>query len=177
MEVQGAAQDSGVETEGDQESNDSSLSSVSLGNAPAPLVQAPPANSNSSMPNSQPVASTSNATPEPSFLHPSNLQPPPSVTEDGYLGDCSSDGGNEKNFPMPPHLLKRLVKNGNRSCSCHPEPTQQPSPSAVNSAENNEGIDPPAGLSFQNLSPSNSSGSVVTLGTKSINYFRSWQSQ
>ena len=36
------------------------------------------------------------------------------VTEDGYLGDCSSDGGNEKNFPMPAHLLKRLVKNSNK---------------------------------------------------------------
>jgi hypothetical protein len=27
--------------------------------------------------------------------------------EDGYLGDCSSDGGNEKNFPMPPERLTR----------------------------------------------------------------------
>ena len=110
-----AAQDSGVETEGDQESNDSSLSSLS--NPAPPLLQAPPTNNNN-----QPQPSTSNASRnEPSFLHPNNLQPPPSVTEDGYLGDCSSDGGNEKNFPMPAHLLKRLVKNGNKSCPCHPE--------------------------------------------------------
>ena len=47
---------------------------------------------------SQPRSSTT--TPEPAFVHPNNLQPPLSVTEDGYLGDCSSDGGNEKNFPM-----------------------------------------------------------------------------
>ena len=34
------------------------------------------------------VPTTSRNTPEPlkSFLHPNSLQPPPSVTEDGYLG-------------------------------------------------------------------------------------------
>lgn len=140
-----AQQDSGVETEGDQESNDSSLSSVSLGN-PQPPVQAQPTFSMPSSPASVPTSSM--ATPEPAFARPSsnnNFQPPPSVTEDGYLGDCSSDGGNEKNFPMPAYLLKRLVKNGSKSCPCHPEQLQN-APS--------EAVDPPAGLSFQNLSPS-----------------------
>jgi len=170
------APDSGVETEGDQESNDSSLSSVSLGN-PTPPVQAPPiVASTSSRANaggaSASLSNLSGATPEPAFVNPNKLQPPPSVTEDGYLGDCSSDGGNEKNFPMPAHLLKRLVKNSNKTCPCHPE--QQPSSSsnassatsssaavaaAVAPSDNAISADtfePPAGLSFQNLSPSNS---------------------
>jgi len=166
------AQDSGVETEGDQESNDSSLSSVSLGN-PNPPVQVPPAvastssrslnvNPSAGAMSSQPRSSTT--TPEPAFVHPNNLQPPLSVAEDGYLGDCSSDGGNEKNFPMPAHLLKRLVKNSSKACPCHPE--QQPS-SSSNSLQASiasppsenlciDSIDPPAGLSFQNLSATNS---------------------
>ena len=55
-------------------------------------------NAGTMMPSSQPRSSAT--TPEPAFVHPNNLQPPLSVTEDGYLGDCSSDGGNEKNFPM-----------------------------------------------------------------------------
>jgi len=157
-----AQQDSGVETEGDQESNDSSLSSVSLGNPQAP-VQAQPTFSMPASPTSAPTAaassSSSRATPEvPAFARPfaNNFQPPPSVTEDGYLGDCSSDGGNEKNFPMPAHLLKRLVKNGNKSCPCHPEQLQ--SSAAVNS---NEVVEPPAGLSFQNLSQVDQSGYQV----------------
>jgi len=221
-------QDSGVETEGsgiepDQESNDSSLSSVSFSN-PTPPVQAPPvlASTSSRSLNINPSAAGANAmslpnssgtTPEPAFVHPNNLQPPLSVTEDGYLGDCSSDGGNEKNFPMPAHLLKRLVKNSNKACPCHPE--QQPGPASsssnlsssasvgplvplpedaiagrissnvmseismkfqpedVNGISLNtcrpristisDTIDPPAGLSFQNLSPSKSA-SVAGLG-------------
>jgi len=166
------AQDSGVETEGDQESNDSSLSSVSLGNPPPP-VQAPPAVASTSSrslnvnPNAgaMPLQPRSSATtPEPAFVHPNNLQPPLSVAEDGYLGDCSSDGGNEKNFPMPAHLLKRLVKNSTKACPCHPE--QQPSSSSnllqapiIPPQPENlciDSIDPPAGLSFQNLSATNS---------------------
>ena len=164
----GGAPDSGVETE-DQESNDSSLSNVSLGGPIQPQVQAQPvvaisdsfqvpslsavaiAGSSSMM--SAASSSSSRNTPEPlpSFLHPNNgLQPPPSVTEDGYLGDCSSDGGNEKNFPMPSHLLKRLV-NG-KPCHCHPE-----SKSDCNSnASDSEAPDPPAGLSFQNVSSTSS---------------------
>ena len=145
-------QDSGVETEGDQESNDSSLSSVSLG-IPQPPVQAQPVATNSNINNNFPMPSVSSAsasrtTPEPSFAHPSSLQPPPSVTEDGYLGDCSSDGGNEKNFPMPAHLLKRLATN--KSCPCHPEKAAALSDSEV--------VEPPAGLSFQNVSSSATSG-------------------
>lgn len=180
-------QDSGVETEGDQESNDSSLSSVSLGNNPNPPVQSPPIAATSSMSSSNsnnefPAIPTSpqvsnRTTPEPvaNFAHPgaNNLQPPASVTEDGYLGDCSSDGGNEKNFPMPAHLLKRLVKNGTKSCPCHPEQLQPISQNnlqdaATGSAMNFgaagssggsetavfEAVEPPAGLSFMNLSPS-----------------------
>merc|ERR1719412_1742800 len=89
--------------------------------------------------------------------------PPPSVTEDGYLGDCSSDGGNEKNFPMPSHLLKRLV-NG-KPCPCHPE-----SKSDCNSnPSDSEGPDPPAGLSFQNVSSSSSSFGYQVL-PQNLNY-------
>ena len=148
---QGGGQDSGVETEGDQESNDSSLSSVSLGN-PQPPVQAQPVATNSNINNNFPMPSVSSAsvssrtTPEPSFAHPNILQPPPSVTEDGYLGDCSSDGGNEKNFPMPAHLLKRLATN--KDCPCHPEKA---------ALSDSEVAEPPAGLSFQNVSASEAS--------------------
>jgi len=167
--------DSGVETE-DQESNDSSLSNVSLGGPiqpptlqvqQQPIVvndsfQVPSLSSSASASiiavagSSSSMMSSSRITPEPlpSFLHPNGLQPPPSVTEDGYLGDCSSDGGNEKNFPMPSHLLKRLV-NG-KSCHCHPE-----SKSDCNSnPSDSEAPDPPAGLSFQNVSSSTSSSSA-----------------
>ena len=99
--MEGAApggQDSGVETEGDQESNDSSLSSVSLG-APGPPIQAPPLATNSPMiaagvpgspnhavpgppmPNSG-VPGPQMSNPEPNFAHP--LQPPPSVTDEQF---------------------------------------------------------------------------------------------
>lgn len=167
MEVHGGGgQDSGVETEGDQESNDSSLSSVSIG-APLPPPQPQFVTANSSGSNSaneafqvplSSVASTSAArsTPEPNlgtFLHPNNVQPPPSVTEDGYLGDCSSDGGNEKNFPMPSHSLKRLV-NG-KSCACHPNEN------SGHLSDPEGSSDPPAGLSFQNLAVSGSFGYQV----------------
>ena len=155
------AQDSGLESDGDLESNlsnDSSLSNVSLG-GPQPQAQAQPNVAANVQPvqipsvagNSSGMSSRNTPDPLPSFLRPNGLQPPPSVTEDGYLGDCSSDGGNEKNFPMPSHLLKRLV-NG-KPCPCHPE-----SKSDCNSnPSDSEGPDPPAGLSFQNVSSSSSS--------------------
>ena len=105
-------------------------------------------------------ASTSNGaldvSPELGSLPP---LPPAAVTEDGYLGDCSSDGGNEKNFPIPPDRLKRF--SGGK-CTCHP----------LEESDDNCGsggggsIDPPAGLAFQNIKPSdliNSCGYQVLL--------------
>ena len=96
--------------------------------------------------------------------------PPLSVTEDGYLGDCSSDGGNEKNFPMPIDTLKRLTS---KNCSCHPPEEVFPAPyppppfpsghsrdvtppsddvRANNDEEDGE-IEPPAGLAFSSVRP------------------------
>ena len=160
MEPAPTGQDSGVETECDLESNDSSISNVSIvvsaaatvptndindANINSDAVPSTSATSNSSTANTFPVPSNpapiSLSTSEASPLSPVNaampsssgLVPPSSVTEDGYLGDCSSDGGNEKNFPMPPEKLKRLL----------------------NQKDPSEGtIDPPAGLAFQNLQPS-----------------------
>ncbi len=112
--------------------------------------------------------SNSRLTPE---ITLNGLQPPPSVTEDGYLGDCSSDGENKKNFPMPAYLVKRLV-NG-KTCPCHPQdklldqqqlmqhtsPTKaRPSGSTERPQSSSfEAVDPPAGLAFQNLAASGSS--------------------
>ncbi len=199
--------DSGVDTEGDQESSDSFMSNVSAGlgppslpppqppqqpsaevsgQPPAPAFadeepQPGPSNSASanqtrptstsaagtamSPPNSTTSSSVSDSnpeTPEPpvssSMAGPSNpaaattavaavkhsssmLQPPfsasTSAAEDGYLGDCSSDGGNEKNFPVPPEKLERLMLGKCKSRAG----------AAIDS------IDPPAGLSFQSVQP------------------------
>ena len=123
--------------------------------------------------------SDSASTPEPStsggILQNNTGQPPSSVTEDGYLGDCSSDGGNEKNFPMPPDTLRRLATT---ACSCHPPedvfPTPFPPPplssidvtnrplrdAAMNDEDDNE-IEPPAGLAFSSVQPEMLAASCV----------------
>ena len=133
MEVAGG--DSGVETECDQESNDSSMSSLSLGGA----VQEPP------------------------YLPPPGPTPPcrresssAAPAEDGYLGDCSSDGGNEKNFPLPPDW---------GHCACHPSRASlPPSPLQSDTADPHsppsEDVEPPAGLQFHNVAPSESGGGL-----------------
>jgi hypothetical protein len=95
--------------------------------------------------------------------------PPLSVTEDGYLGDCSSDGGNEKNFPMPIDTLKRLAS---KNCSCHPPEEVFPAPLPpppfssghsrdvthsddvmANDEDEDGDIEPPAGLAFSSVRP------------------------
>jgi len=96
--------------------------------APLPTAQISPPNSTvSSISDSMPA--TPEPAPGPSSSLSSNqhhqplmvnglLQPPHlggAATEDGYLGDCSSDGGNEKNFPMPPEKLERLLCSAHRS--------------------------------------------------------------
>lgn len=198
----GSAQDSGVETECGEESNDSSMSSISIGQnnaaaaaqqaaAAAAVAFAPVVNSAAaavplmaeSMDDPEPIAgpsglsnsenvalansngsgtplSSTPVTPEPphlastssapststgapaSFPPPSSVLPPPAVTEDGYLGDCSSDGGNEKNFPMPPEKFKRLLyhRNGGSGHQSGSETGGDP-------------VDPPAGIAFQNIQP------------------------
>ena len=103
------------------------------------------------------------------------------MTEDGYLGDCSSDGGNEKNFPMPNYKVKRLqlinsyrltATNGESSAGSGSEFAME-SPAAggeaavaSTSASSSTGgrgaaaasssdfqVEPPAGINFQNLQP------------------------
>jgi len=87
--------------------------------------------------------------------------------EDGYLGDCSSDGGNEKNFPLPADW-----RSGKENCSCHPSKNSLP-PSPASSHQNYtetspgapsspptrmEDMEPPAGLHFSNLTQSPDNG-------------------
>ena len=78
--------------------------------------------------------------------------PAAAASEDGYLGDCSSDGGNEKNFPIPPdykylqsNVLKTSSRDGGESGRVV-EPEE--------SDEGGGGIEAPAGLAFRNLRPS-----------------------
>ena len=107
--------DSGVETECEVESNDSFMSNLSVTDSEA--------NSNMAAP----------ALPRVPGL-PCHPQPSPQQ-EDGYLGDCSSDGGNEKNFPLPPDWAGSRV-------SLPPSPAHQ---------EEEEAVEPPAGLAFSAL--------------------------
>ena len=78
--------------------------------------------------------------------------PAVAASEDGYLGDCSSDGGNEKNFPIPPdykylqsNVLKTSSRDGGESGRVV-EPEE--------SDEGGGGIEAPAGLAFRNIRPS-----------------------
>ena len=116
--------DSGVETECEAESNDSFMSALSVSD-----------NSNMAAP-----------------ALPPSLPPHPPHQEDGYLGDCSSDGGNEKNFPIPPdykylqsNVLKTSSRDGGESGRVV-EPEE--------SDEGGGGIEAPAGLAFRNIRPS-----------------------
>lgn len=200
----GPAQDSGVETEFDMESNDSSMSSVSVGANPAGeyscyaatngdssvlpptaiggLSAALAASSSRSL--SPPLPPPPAGTPEPTALVTSDEQSETwslplrpcitssedvssqpaednsSIPEDGYLGDCSSDGGNEKNFPLPPGWRAKSAScpslppspaqatlGGGRLDSSPPGPVTSPQPLTM------EDIDPPAGLQFSMLKP------------------------
>jgi len=133
MEMPGV--DSGVETECDMESNDSSMSNISVGVAAPPDV-APSLHSPPLPPLPPPPL-------ESSLL---SLPPPPPAGEDGYLGDCSSDGGNEKNFPLPPDWKQKP-----NSCpSLPPSPLQLDTP---HSPPQDDVVDPPAGLQFCSLAP------------------------
>ena len=117
------------------------------------------------------------ATPSTSSVSANILQgPPPSVTEDGYLGDCSSDGGNEKNFPIPDHRLKRFLGGSHKNCKCHPHSEDIHSDGSIdgsNSFSASSGsIDPPAGLAFQNVQASdlfNSCGYHVVINGSVMN--------
>lgn len=126
MSGPGGGADSGVETECEVESNDSCVSVLSTSdnsNMAAPSLPVPGPASPPRAP--APVASGSAA---------SHHQ------EDGYLGDCSSDGGNEKNFPLPPDWSSSRL-------SLPPSPIQSDTPSSPN----NEEVEPPAGLQFSAL--------------------------
>ena len=138
MEV--VAGDSGVETECDLESNDSSMSGLSGGAGggaeavhvvqlhPLPEVgeeEVEASSSHSSLPSSPPPP----------------LPPLPAPAEDGYLGDCSSDGGNEKNFPLPPDWAAARQ-------SLPPSPSLPPPHSPPG-----DDLEPPAGLQFSALCP------------------------
>ena len=131
------------------------------------------------------------ATPEPSTSGLQASVPVPlasssSIAEDGYLGDCSSDGGNEKNFPMPPDTLKRLTS---KHCSCHPAeeifpppaPIRPPLPEPPKNGDDEDDddvvvIEPPAGIGFSNIQPeyfASSCGYQVSLGLSEANFFLS----
>ena len=120
---------------------------------PTPLLRNCSTELHSSVTGKHPVPSTS-AIGSANMLH----GPPPSVTEDGYLGDCSSDGGNEKNFPIPDHRLKRFLGSSHKNCKCHPNSEEIHSDGSIDGSipfgTANHGIDPPAGLAFQNVQPS-----------------------
>ena len=115
--------DSGVETECEVESNDSFMSNLSVTESEANSNMAAPA-----------LPRLSSNTPAAAPALPSHPQASPQQ-EDGYLGDCSSDGGNEKNFPLPPDWA------GSR-LSLPPSPAHQ---------EEEEAVEPPAGLAFSAL--------------------------
>ena len=85
-----------------------------------------------------------------------------------YLGDCSSDGGNEKNFPIPDHRLKRFLGGAHMNCKCHPHSEEIHSDGSIDGSTvpSTSGIEPPAGLAFQHLQASdlfNSCGYQVLL--------------
>ena len=69
------------------------------------------------------------------------------------LGDCSSDGGNEKNFPIPDHRLKRFLGGSHKNCKCHPHSEDIHSDGSIDGSNtlgtSSGGIEPPAGLAFQ----------------------------
>ena len=154
-----------------QQSNVLSLSpsqTATSNTFPAPILR----NSSTEGPPSghwqHPMPSTSAVNSNANILH----GPPPSVTEDGYLGDCSSDGGNEKNFPIPDHRLKRFLGGSHKNCKCHPISEEIHSDGSVEGSTSFSsaigGIEPPAGLAFQNIQPSdlfNSCGYHVLLNT------------
>jgi len=154
MEV--VAGDSGVETEFDIESNDSSMSGLSGGagggggggaGQAVPLQPLPEANEEVATNSPQPLSPAPMAGSSlPGSSPPPALPPLPAQTEDGYLGDCSSDGGNEKNFPLPPDWAA-------------PRQSLPPSPSfqAPHSPPSDD-LEPPAGLSFSALSQSPGEG-------------------
>jgi len=83
--------------------------------------------------------------------------PAAAASEDGYLGDCSSDGGNEKNFPIPPdykylqsNVLKTSSRDGGESGRVGGDGVVEPE----ESDEGGGGIEAPAGLAFRNIRPS-----------------------
>ena len=117
--------DSGVETECEVESNDSFVSTLSVTESDTNSNMAAPA-----------LPRLSSNTPAAAPALPSHPQASPQQ-EDGYLGDCSSDGGNEKNFPLPPDWSSSRVS--------------LPSSPGHQSEEGEEVPEPPAGLAFSAL--------------------------
>ena len=142
MSGHGGGGDSGVETECEVESNDSSMSSLSVSDnsnmaAPAPAPALPLPHPPQPQPVSPPAASGSGLAMAASSSH---------QQEDGYLGDCSSDGGNEKNFPLPPDWSGSRV-------SLPPSPSS-PSTAHPASGDTADTVEPPAGLQFSAVAAS-----------------------
>ena len=123
----GGGADSGVETECELESNDSCSDNSNMAAPSLPGPASPPC---------APVASGSSS-------H--------CLQEDGYLGDCSSDGGNEKNFPLPPDWSLACAR-----VSLPPSPVQSDTPSSPNTESE---LEPPAGLQFSNVASEAGAGS------------------
>jgi len=217
----GTAQDSGVETECDGESNDSSVSSPDQMNLPSAAAEPLQGSSSSHQrlqtanTSSSPLTAMPSTSSAPMQTYQQFPRPPvrdeslgmsgnmssgqqltsedssnqsgtggesnlsnmiihtdsnPAPAEDGYLGDCSSDGGNEKNFPLPADWYSRK-----QNCACHtsrhslpPSPasshqahfdTSPPPPTTSSSPPNRmEDMEPPAGLQFSNIAQSPDNG-------------------
>lgn len=133
--------DSGVETEFDMESNDSSMSSVggAVGEAggagPSPPQHAPP----------PPFVAAEPVSP------PSPLPHLPPPAEDGYLGDCSSDGEGRKNFPLPPDWQHHPSRHSLPPSPGAPNCPTSPSSSSSHHHNQNDDFEPPAGIQFSAL--------------------------
>ena len=89
---------------------------------------------------------------------------PGAASEDGYLGDCSSDGGNEKNFPIPPDY--KYHQSAAAKCPMSHEfedaiPGAGTAAAATAAAGSHGAIEAPAGLAFQNLRQSTSLSSII----------------
>lgn len=97
--------------------------------------------------------------------------PGASASEDGYLGDCSSDGGNEKNFPIPPDYKYHQAGVGG-GCPCRGADESDDAAAAAAGGGVAGSIEPPAGLAFQNIKQSSLSSFVAS---KSSNFQLGYQ--
>ena len=58
-----------------------------------------------------------------------------------------TDGGNEKNFPVPPDMLERMLQSNSSSGGSGRRSGGEAS------SEPDTGVEPPAGIAFRNVTP------------------------